>query len=67
MSAPAPPLVDLARVSKVYPRGGGDVVALDGVTLSIASGEKVIADKLESTRVIGAAHGGCSRYLRSMA
>ena len=41
MSAPAPPLVDLARVSKVYPRGGGDVVALDGVSLSIASGEKV--------------------------
>ena len=41
MSAKAPPIVDLDRVRKVYPRGGGDVVALDGVSLRIESGEKV--------------------------
>jgi putative ABC transport system ATP-binding protein len=41
LSASAPPVVDLERVSKVYPRGGGDVVALDGVSLQIALGEKV--------------------------
>jgi putative ABC transport system ATP-binding protein len=41
LSPPVPPVVDLAQVRKVYPRGGGDVVALDGVTLRIASGEKV--------------------------
>jgi putative ABC transport system ATP-binding protein len=41
LSASAPPVVDLARVSKVYPRGGGDVVALDGVSLRIERGEKV--------------------------
>jgi putative ABC transport system ATP-binding protein len=41
LSAQTPPVVDLAGVRKVYPRGGGDVVALDGVSLQIASGEKV--------------------------
>jgi putative ABC transport system ATP-binding protein len=41
LSAKAPPIVDLDRVRKVYPRGGGDVVALDGVSLRIESGEKV--------------------------
>jgi putative ABC transport system ATP-binding protein len=41
LTLPAPPVVDLTRVSKIYPRGGGDVVALDGVSLSIASGEMI--------------------------
>ena len=36
-----PTLVALREVSKVYPRGGGDVVALAGVTLTIRAGEKV--------------------------
>ena len=41
VSAKAPPLVELAARGKVYPRGAGDVVALDGVTLRIEAGEKV--------------------------
>jgi putative ABC transport system ATP-binding protein len=41
LSASASPIVDLAGVTKIYPRGGGDVVALAGVSLQIASGEKV--------------------------
>jgi putative ABC transport system ATP-binding protein len=35
------PIVDLRDASKVYPRGGSSVVALDGVTVAIGEGEKV--------------------------
>jgi putative ABC transport system ATP-binding protein len=37
----APPVVELRDASKVYPRGSGAVVALDGVSVAIAEGEKV--------------------------
>ena len=35
------PLAELENARKVYPRGGGEVVALDGVTLTIRTGEKI--------------------------
>jgi len=38
---PAAPVVDLRDASKVYARGGGSVVALDGVSVAIHEGEKV--------------------------
>lgn len=34
-------MVELREASKVYPRGGGDVTALDGVSLSVAEGEQL--------------------------
>jgi putative ABC transport system ATP-binding protein len=37
----AGPLIELDRVTKVYPLPAGDVVALDGISLSIAEGEFV--------------------------
>ena len=35
------PVVDLREASKVYARGGGSVVALDGVSVAIEEGEKI--------------------------
>ena len=35
------PVIELDRVTKVYPLPAGDVVALDGISLSIAEGEFV--------------------------
>src|SRR5262249_23682629 len=40
-SSTPPPVVELRDASKVYPRGSGSVVALDGVSVAIAEGEKV--------------------------
>ena len=37
----AGPLIELERVTKVYPLPAGDVVALDGISLSIGDGEFV--------------------------
>jgi putative ABC transport system ATP-binding protein len=41
LSSTARPVVELREASKVYPRGGGDVTALDGVSLSVAEGEQL--------------------------
>jgi putative ABC transport system ATP-binding protein len=35
------PVVDLREAAKVYPRGAGDVVALDGVSLRVSEGEQI--------------------------
>jgi putative ABC transport system ATP-binding protein len=37
----AGPVIELDRVTKVYPLPAGDVIALDGISLSIAEGEFV--------------------------
>ena len=41
LPAPDPPLVTLRDVSRVYPHGGREVVALAGVSLEIRAGEKL--------------------------
>jgi len=38
---PRPSVADLADIRKVYPRGSGAVIALDGVSLSVRQGEKL--------------------------
>jgi putative ABC transport system ATP-binding protein len=38
---PRPPVVDLREARKLYPRGSKGVAALDGVSLTVADGEKL--------------------------
>ena len=38
---PRPPVVDLREARKLYPRGSKGVAALDGVSLTVAEGEKL--------------------------
>ena len=38
---PRPPVVDLREARKLYPRGSKGVTALDGVSLTVAEGEKL--------------------------
>ena len=38
---PRPPVVDLREARKLYPRGAKGVAALDGVSLTVAEGEKL--------------------------
>ena len=53
------PVIRLEEVRKVYPRPAGDVVALNGVTLSIEEGEFVA--------IMGASGSGKSTLLTSAA
>jgi putative ABC transport system ATP-binding protein len=54
----AGPVIELDRVRKVYPLPAGDVVALDGITLSIGEGEFVA--------IMGPSGSGKSTFLNQV-